>query len=1155
MPPSPRPPVEDQTLSEPSVDTVTGGSLSFAQAESSIGSPLPNGSDREIRHAPIAVGPGYVLASSALPSGGLPGAMPEFPIQISKVQPPPLRDQTLARDRLLEWLGVKIHDRVVLLTAEAGYGKTTLLADFARRSRVRCLWFRLDRGDRDWVGFVAHLVAAVRVHVPEFGPATDQLLRETASAAPPLDTVLNAFLRELATLPPDASALIFDDFHLVDDAPQIRHIAKELLARAPERLSFVFASRRTPPVRLARLRSLGEVAELSTDDLRFDPTETERLFRETYEMKLEPGLIAELTRRTEGWAASLQLVRTALHDRDPGQVRAFISSLSGAEGHLYDYLAEEVVGDLPLALQEFLMGTSLLETIDLDLGPVAADIPVITTRDLIDEGERLGLFGRHGVQTRYQVRAHPLVREFLRARLARSVGAAGVVAIHRRVAEAAESLDWRVATHHYFAAGDEASARRVLSASIETILATGAYAAAEAVEMGFRHHERRDPAVLIVASRMAMQRADPDLGLQLAEQAWEADQGSTAAILNLVSARTFAGDLDGAVAAGRLLEQSDRGRFADLGRVHRLVIESSLRGSLVDAERELQTLAFDLAERRADHFLGVSLLNQASIRIGMGDPLGAVRSAEKAISLLESTSAGVELASARFARASALAHLGDLEGCRDELSTAMEGMPRGQGLEAVLESAAIEIRLGDADRARRILDSVNDQLMPDSDSGQQALFLRGLLHLRLGKIDAAKADLGEVRPGVLRTTVAFEAQRLIAESEISLLEGDPKAADRAREARSLATLQGARLWESQAALIEAFASTGGAAEDAILRMDAGNLAALSMSSELVIARLDEFGEEATARIATEAARRPARWRPSLRQAVEIGPTAQVLSAGPLLEEIGEGADVHLLRSASRRVRDAKAHDLGRKLARKLAPRVVVEDLGRVRVLVGDRAVEGSDVRRKVLALLCLLVSKGRFSSTREEVLESLWPDLDPGSALNSLNQTVYFLRRLFEPEYREETSPGYVLQDGETIWLDTELIEARSRRCRKLIRLTPAQADPAHALVLAEEYRGKFALDFAYDEWSSSYRDSLHASYLRVIEQAIRFDIDRGQFERGTAIAEKASEVEPESEEIQLALIRLYRLTGAHGAAAEQYGHYANSLRDLGVDPPAFAEV
>jgi len=131
----------------------------------------------------------------------------EYPVQLSKVQAPPLREDILARDRLLDWLSVKVHSRVVLLVAEAGYGKTTLLADFSRRTRIRVLWFRLDRGDRDWVGFIAHLVAAVRVHVPGFGTTTSSLLRETATTSLSLDAVLDTFLRELSALPNDPSAL------------------------------------------------------------------------------------------------------------------------------------------------------------------------------------------------------------------------------------------------------------------------------------------------------------------------------------------------------------------------------------------------------------------------------------------------------------------------------------------------------------------------------------------------------------------------------------------------------------------------------------------------------------------------------------------------------------------------------------------------------------------------------------------------------------------------------------------------------------------------------------------------------------------------------------------------------------------------------------
>jgi two-component SAPR family response regulator len=172
-----------------------------------------------------------------------------------------------------------------------------------------------------------------------------------------------------------------------------------------------------------------------------------------------------------------------------------------------------------------------------------------------------------------------------------------------------------------------------------------------------------------------------------------------------------------------------------------------------------------------------------------------------------------------------------------------------------------------------------------------------------------------------------------------------------------------------------------------------------------------------------------------------------------------------------------------------------------------------------------------------------------------LNQTVYFLRRVFEPHYADETSPGYVGQDGETIWLDSELITATSRRCLTVIREMPEDPSPEGSLELATLYAARWALDFAYEDWAGAYRDALHAAYLRVIEHAVRIDLDAGQFARGTFLAERAAEVDPDADEIKISLVRLYRLSGAHAAAAEQYQHYAVSMRELGVEPTSFSEL
>ena len=110
-------------------------------------------------------------------------------------------------------------------------------------------------------------------------------------------------------------------------------------------------------------------------------------------------------------------------------------------------------------------------------------------------------------------------------------------------------------------------------------------------------------------------------------------------------------------------------------------------------------------------------------------------------------------------------------------------------------------------------------------------------------------------------------------------------------------------------------------------------------------------------------------------------------------------------------------------------------------------------------------------------------------------------------------------------------------------------------MALATEYQGRFAIDFAYEEWAGAFRDALHAGYLRVMERAIGIDFDSGHLGRGIFLAERAAEVDPEAEEIQMALIRLYRLSGAHAAAAERYAHYSRSMRDLGLDPTPYADV
>jgi hypothetical protein len=143
------------------------------------------------------------------------------------------------------------------------------------------------------------------------------------------------------------------------------------------------------------------------------------------------------------------------------------------------------------------------------------------------------------------------------------------------------------------------------------------------------------------------------------------------------------------------------------------------------------------------------------------------------------------------------------------------------------------------------------------------------------------------------------------------------------------------------------------------------------------------------------------------------------------------------------------------------------------------------MRRRVLALLALLLTRPDFSSTRDQVLDSLWPELEPALALNSLNQTMYFMRRVFEEDFNEDLSPGYVHHESEVIWLDPELVSSSSSKCIHMIRHMAPDPTPQQVESLSAAYVGRFPLDFSMRIGPLRSGDSLHASYLQIVERAL----------------------------------------------------------------------
>jgi DNA-binding SARP family transcriptional activator/tetratricopeptide (TPR) repeat protein len=1098
----------------------------------------------------LAVDPARRAAGS-LAQESLGDGVNGYPIQPAKVQGPPLRGQTLARDRLLDWLDAKIHQRVILVLADAGYGKTTLLADFTRRTRLRTLWYRLDDDDRDWISFLSHLVAAGREHDPGFAPTSAAMLSDLSMGGPSREAATDVFLRELPSIAEHGAVLILDDFHLVDESPDVRLIARELVARAPERLTIVFASRRVPSIPLARMRASGEVAELGTDDLRFDAAETARLFSETYGRQLEPDVLADVTARTEGWAASLQLVQAALRDRSPAEIRRFVRSLTGGDQELYDYLAEEVVGDLADDLQQFLMRTSILQVVSPDLAAVVAGLDAVDVARLGAAAERLTLLTRPSRSSRGPQRYHPLVREFLEARLRSVFGAVAVAALHRDVADAARDLDWRIAAHHYREAGDPRSVASTIAAAIPEIMGSGQHAAA-ADEIDRMPEEARLPVLGLVTSRIQMQQRDNQSAIDTSHAVLETvkpgSQESDYALLNLMTLNLQAGSIDETrLSAARLRETTSSEQLRLIADGTSLMVDATTDGNIETFSKHLRAMA---EQQRGvhPHYFGVTMLNLAIEAISQDQPASALDFAEQAVAVLEETSSRIELAAALMAKAYSLTLLGRSDQSRASVRAALEA----DEVEANSERLDLADSFENPDSARPLLDLL-DEIAERSPNGRLIYSVqRAWFYARRGRDDDALAVVSETPVRFVGAYLGQATIWLVTAAYVAVASGSPQASALAEDALAVARRQRTSRWRRVAELL--LAHCGPAQGLSATICSVGTVAPWNVTfvADLICRRLDELDNSALSVVESATILHPGRWRFVLRDAVAKARSGEGLTAARLLEPIGDLSDVHHLRAYAKRHRKMPgASHLGRQLARRLADRAVVEDQGRVSIRVGERHIPGSSIRRKVLALLCFLLTKPDLSSTRDQVLDALWPELDPVDALNSLNQTVYFLRRVLEEHYIDDLSPGYLHHDSDLIWLDSELVTSQSNGCRRLIKSLPATPAPSQVNELVDSYGGRFALDFEYEDWAAPYRDWLHASYLEIVERAVADDLESGHFERGINLARRVLDVDPAAESVEVSLLHLYRASGAHAAAAEQYTHYASVMREqLGVEPP-----
>ena len=289
-------------------------------------------------------------------------------ILVTKLFIPPTRPDLVHRPDLIEQLNEGLHRKLTLISAPAGFGKTTLVTEWLDNMRGdakkenqienRTAWISLDGGDNDRVRFLTYFIAALnQIEGIEatFGKVALSMLQ--SPQPPPIEATLTSLINEIAAIP-DKIIFIFDDYHVIDSSP-IDKILTFLLENIPSQMHLVIAAREDPHLPLARLRSQDQLTELRAIDLRFTSSEATEFLNQVMSLDLSTENIAALETRTEGWIAGLQLAAISLQGKE--DTTELIKSFSGSHRLVLDYLIEEVLDRQPESVQTFLLQTAILD--------------------------------------------------------------------------------------------------------------------------------------------------------------------------------------------------------------------------------------------------------------------------------------------------------------------------------------------------------------------------------------------------------------------------------------------------------------------------------------------------------------------------------------------------------------------------------------------------------------------------------------------------------------------------------------------------------------------------------------------------------------------------------------------------------------------------
>ena len=1065
----------------------------------------------------------------------------------TKMLPPRPAPELLSRPRLTDRLLANLSRPMTLVTANAGSGKTTLVADVLRNHGQPFVWYQLDHTDADaWV-FLSYLTHGIQQVVPGFGNAMFAYLQESASElAQHPERAVDVLLNEVLEQVEQQLVVVLDDYHHLGAETPVHAVLDRLLAYLPDVLHIIVVSREMPPLSLARLRAQAPRSIIDRADLLFTDEETQQLFRKIFDLELTSEQLAEYRERTHGWITALQLVRQ-LAQRASGvsvggqpQIPDMVDILRQSERDIFDYFAEEVFSAEEEKTQELLLRISLLERVELE--DCATLYQEMNCARVLPALVRRNVFITVASDGRgEEYRLHPLFQSFLRRRLRSEIGRAGIATENLRCADyfAGRQL-WEPAAHHYLAAEGFDQAAELIAERGGKWIASGALGSlasfADAVPMTALE---KYPRALAHRAEVARLRGEYEDAKALFRRSISPLQGQQ--------------DAEGEAEALHSLAAIARGQrdfplaFTYLDRAVQLTDEQSAvrmkcgntrglclvaMGDWTTAEREFR-VALQLAEERDDEYYARLIAHNLGTPAGIRGDFGeALRWLSRMLRTTGQRPPVPQEAIAHLNMARCYLYRGDFPACEEHLGSALERCQlfslvalRGEIFETY---GNLYRELGEVERATEFYERAARAYDEAGINPEQVELLeeRALLSLKVGDLATARAQLDRLiqsRP-ISKDEMRFYTVSLSRARVVSAQGENEEAQIELTKAVQYFRTQGLYYYEAQACLSLA-------------------------NCELNLAREPEMLEH-------------------LRRALDLALRydyeywlQRELTGNPDLfatEEAAEmlPADLRAQLATARKDIQPVATEIVSLTIKPLVD-LTIKMLGPIEVVRDPTRPLAADawVTRRARDILCFIASRRHRRAGKDFIIDTFWGETDPTVVERNFHPTVSHIRKALNNNqslkqnlllYREG---DYLLNPEFAYQIDIDefdrlLTEGETaRRARQYDKCVECYES---AVTL---YRGEF-MQGSYDPWVDEQRSYYRLQYLHLLESLAAIAQKTDNWFKATQLAQQILRDDPFREDIHCLLMRALAAQGNKAAVKKHYESLVRLLAsELDVEP------